>query len=206
MGKIFYIMGKSSSGKDSIFKEIKKRMPELKDIILYTTRPIRKGEADGVEYHFVDEEKLYEMENAGRVIEQRVYDTKCGIWRYFTADDGQINLEQNDYLVIGTLESYAAMRKYFGEKVVVPLYIEVEDGLRLARALERERQQTKPRYAEMCRRFLADSEDFREENLKMAGIELRFENVEFEKCVSEVSGYISERISEGIGVSSSIQS
>ena len=146
------------------------------------------------------------MENAGCVIEQRVYDTKCGIWRYFTADDGQINLEQNDYLVIGTLESYAAMRKYFGEKVVVPLYIEVEDGLRLARALERERQQTEPRYAEMCRRFLADSEDFREENLKMAGIELRFENVEFEKCVSEVSGYISERISEGIGVSGSIQS
>ena len=39
-GKIFYLMGKSSSGKDSLFKKIKERIPELKNIILYTTRPI----------------------------------------------------------------------------------------------------------------------------------------------------------------------
>ena len=85
MGKIFYVMGKSSSGKDSIFKEIKKRMPELKDIVLYTTRPIREGETDGLEYHFVGEDTLREMEARGCVIEQRTYHTKCGIWRYFTA-------------------------------------------------------------------------------------------------------------------------
>ena len=59
MGKIFYLMGKSSSGKDSVFKEIKKRIPELKDIVLYTTRPIREGEREGVEYHFVNEEIKY---------------------------------------------------------------------------------------------------------------------------------------------------
>ena len=52
MGKIFYLMGKSSSGKDSLFKKIKERIPELKNIILYTTRPIREGEQNGVEYHF----------------------------------------------------------------------------------------------------------------------------------------------------------
>ena len=86
MGKIFYIMGKSSSGKDTIFKEIKKQMPQLKDIVLYTTRPIREGEKDGVEYHFVEEKKLRKMEEEGVVIEQRAYDTKCGIWYYFTAD------------------------------------------------------------------------------------------------------------------------
>lgn len=47
MGKIYYIMGKSSSGKDSVFKEIQKRMPELSQITMYTTRPIREGERDG---------------------------------------------------------------------------------------------------------------------------------------------------------------
>lgn len=190
MGKIFYIMGKSSSGKDSVFKEIKKRMPKLKEIVLYTTRPIREGETDGVEYHFVNERKLQELEQAGRLIEQRAYNTKCGIWRYFTADDGQIDLEQNDYLVIGTLESYAAMRTYFGEEKVVPLYIEVEDGLRLSRALKRERLQAEPKYAELCRRFLADSEDFCEENLMETGIEKRFLNMEFEECVGEICAYI----------------
>lgn len=190
MSKIYYMMGKSSSGKDSIFKEVKKRMPGLKDIVLYTTRPIREGETDGVEYHFVNEEKLRELEEKGCVIELRAYHTKCGIWKYFTADDGQIELDRYDYLVIGTLESYEAMRRYYGQEKLIPVYVEVEDGVRLERALMRERQQAEPKYAEMCRRFLADSEDFSEENLNRAGIERRFENVDFEKCVEEICAYI----------------
>ena len=190
MSKIYYMMGKSSSGKDSIFKEVKKRMPGLKDIVLYTTRPIREGETDGVEYHFVNEEKLRELEEKGCVIELRAYHTKCGIWKYFTADDGQIELDRYDYLVIGTLESYEAMRRYYGQEKLIPVYVEVEDGVRLERALRRERQQAEPKYAEMCRRFLADSEDFSEENLNRAGIERRFENVDFEKCVEEICAYI----------------
>lgn len=191
MGKIYYIMGKSASGKDSVFKEVKKRMPKLKDIVLYTTRPIRENETEGVEYHFVDEEFLRGMQEKKRVIELRSYHTKCGIWKYFTADDGQIDPEQFDYLAIGTLDSYAAMSAYFGSEHVVPIYVEVEDGLRLARAVKRERSQSDPKYAEMCRRFLADSEDFSEENLERAGIKKRFENVEFGECVDKICRYIS---------------
>lgn len=190
MGKIFYLIGKSSSGKDSIFKKIKERIPELKNIILYTTRPIREGEQNGVEYHFVDENKLQELEKRGCVIEQRAYQTKHGIWKYFTADDGQVDLSKYSYLVIGTLVSYQEMCKYFGKENMIPLYVEVEDGLRLSRALERERQQAAPKYAEMCRRFLADSEDFSEKNLQDAGITKRFQNLDFQKCVSEICNYI----------------
>ena len=190
MGNIFYLMGKSSSGKDSLFKKIKERIPELKNIILYTTRPIREGEQNGVEYHFVDENKLQELEKRGCVIEQRAYQTKHGIWKYFTADDGQVDLSKYSYLVIGTLVSYQEMCKYFGKENMIPLYVEVEDGLRLSRALERERQQAAPKYAEMCRRFLADSEDFSEKNLQDAGITKRFQNLDFQKCVSEICDYI----------------
>lgn len=192
MGKIYYIMGKSASGKDSIFKELKKRMPQLREIVLYTTRPIRENETEGVEYHFVNEEFLRRMQEKKRVIELRSYDTKCGIWKYFTADDGQIDLEEFHYLAIGTLESYAAMTAYFGVENVVPIYVEVEDGLRLLRAVERERLQTNPKYAELCRRFLADSEDFSEKNLKTAGINRRFQNVDFDECIGEICQYIKE--------------
>ena len=192
MGKIYYIMGKSSSGKDSIFKELKKRMPQLREIVLYTTRPIRENETEGVEYHFVKEEFLRGMQEKKRVIELRSYDTKCGIWKYFTADDGQIDLEEFHYLAIGTLESYAAMTAYFGVENVVPIYVEVEDGLRLLRAVERERLQTNPKYAELCRRFLADSEDFSEKNLITAGIKRRFQNVDFDECIGEICQYIKE--------------
>ena len=170
MGKIFYLMGKSSSGKDTIYKELLQGFPKMKRIVLYTTRPRREGECDGVEYFFTDEEKLQQFRKQGQLIEERSYHTQYGVWSYFTADDGQINLRQEDYLVIGTLESYRAMKEYFGAESLVPLYIEVEDGERLQRALLREREQEKPKYEEMCRRFLADQEDFSEENIREAGI------------------------------------
>ena len=139
MGKIYYMMGKSSSGKDTLFKEVKKALPWLQTITLYTTRPIREGERDGVEYFFVSEDTLNAYEKQGKVIEQRAYDTVHGIWKYATVDDGQINLGTSDYLVIGTLQSYEQMQKFYGPDKLVPIYIEVEDGERLARALARER-------------------------------------------------------------------
>ena len=194
MGKIVYIMGKSSSGKDTIFQNLKEALPEFKTIVLYTTRPIRAGEQDGVEYHFVKEETLKAFEEKGQIIELRAYNTVHGVWKYFTADDGQINLEKENYLVIGTLESYEQMKKYFGEDALLPIYVQVEDGARLGRALERERRQQIPKYEELCRRFLADSQDFSEENIARAGIETRFENVELESCVSEILRFVKERV------------
>ena len=190
MGKIYYMMGKSSSGKDTLFKEVKKALPWLQTITLYTTRPIREGERDGVEYFFVSEDTLNAYENQGKVIEQRAYDTVHGIWKYATVDDGQINLDTSDYLVIGTLQSYERMQKFYGPDKLAPIYIEVEDGERLARALAREREQETTKYAELCRRFLADTKDFAEENLKSLGIQKRFVNDNRTRCLEEIIGEI----------------
>lgn len=192
MGKIYCVMGKSSSGKDTVYKKLKEQYKEFRLIVPYTTRPIREGEKDGVEYYFVDPEQFRAMKEDGKVIESRSYNTKCGIWTYFTADDGQIDLSAADYLLIGTLVSYQALREYFGEEAIVPVYLEVEDGLRLARALERERRQEKPKYAELCRRFLADEEDFSEENLIKSGITERFGNEDFTECLNKIQRYIEE--------------
>ena len=190
MGKIYYMMGKSSSGKDTLFKEVKKALPWLQTITLYTTRPIREGERDGIEYFFVSEDTLNAYEKQGKVIEQRAYDTVHGIWKYATVDDGQINLGTSDYLVIGTLQSYQQMQTYYWHDKLVPIYIEVEDGERLARALAREREQEAPKYAELCRRFLADTKDFAEENLKSLGIQKRFVNDNRTRCLEEIIGEI----------------
>lgn len=190
MGKIYYLMGKSSSGKDTLYKEILSRMPEIKTVTLYTTRPIRDGERDGVEYHFVSEEALKHYEEDGKIIEKRTYDTVYGQWKYATIDDGQMNLDDSDYLIIGTLESYSKMKSYYGEEYLVPIYIEVEDGERLSRALQRERQQEQPKYDELCRRFLADQNDFSEENLREAGISRRYRNQNKTQCLEEIIGEI----------------
>lgn len=191
MGKIFYIMGKSATGKDTIYKELSLRFQDrLKNIVSYTTRPIREGETQGVEYFFVTEEDAVKLQQEGRVIELREYQTVMGPWKYFTVNDDQIDLSRNDYLVIGTLESYLSMRQFFGEETVIPIYIEVEDGDRLERAVSRERKQAAPNFSEICRRYLADEQDFSGEKLMQAGIERRFRNAILEAAVSEIASYI----------------
>ena len=66
MGKIYYIMGKSSSGKDTLFRKIKQELPMLQTVTLYTTRPKREGEREGVEYHFVTDEQMHIFERQGK--------------------------------------------------------------------------------------------------------------------------------------------
>ena len=179
MGKIYCIIGKSSTGKDTIFKLLLERNDlNLKKIVPYTTRPIRSREVQGNEYNFVSIEEKDKLVNAGKVIEIRKYDTMLGPWFYFTVDDGQIDIKNQDYIIIGTVESYVKIRDYYGEDVVCPIYIEVDDGVRLSRALNREQKQENPKYEEMCRRFLADQEDFSKEKLEKAGIKNIFNNDE----------------------------
>ena len=180
MGKIFFIMGKSASGKDTVYKELQKRIPSLRIVRMYTTRPKRDGETDGIEYYFKDSRFLEECRRSGRLIECRTYDTVYGPWSYFTVDDGQIDLSGGSYLMMGTLESYEKIRGAYGEEALVPIYICVEDGLRLARALERERRQREPKYKELCRRYLADEEDFSQEKLKKSNITKEYDNTDLE--------------------------
>ena len=196
MGKLFYIIGKSSAGKDTIYEELLLRKElGLKPFIMYTTRPIRAKETDGVQYHFVTEETMRKMQDNGQVIEMRSYDTVHGVWYYFTADGDSVDIKHYSYLAVGTLESYEKVRKYYGDDCVVPLYIEVDNGQRLERSLKRERKQAVPNYEEMCRRFLADQQDFSEENIQKAGITRRFiNNDDRQICMDEVAAYIAEKM------------
>ena len=187
MGRIYYIMGKSATGKDTVYKELLVRRPDLKTIVPYTTRPIREGEINGVEYHFTTNEKLEELKKTGKVIELRTYQTVMGPWNYFTMDDGQFDMDgDKDHLMIGTLESYEKMCLYFGREVLITVYIEIPDGIRLHRAVAREDSQKKPNYREVCRRYLADEKDFSEEKLERLNIHKRFKNLELEQCLNEI--------------------
>lgn len=191
MSKIYYIMGKSSAGKDTIYKELLKNgSVKFNTVVGYTTRPMREGESHGREYYFVTEEDMENMEKQGIIIEKRTYDTIYGKWNYFTAYDEQFKKEDGNLLIIGTLESYKKIREFFGEDKVVPIYIYVEDGQRLLRALNREMQQKEPKYAEMCRRFLADEKDFSKDIIEELGIKKQFENNDEKKCLDEIIEYV----------------
>lgn len=196
MGKIFYIMGKSSTGKDTIYKEVLHRFTvdqNIKTITIYTTRDMRVGEIQGVQYHFVTEDKWKMLKNAGQIIECRTYKRVHDVVKYFTVDDESIDLTKYNYLGIGTLESYEQMCEYYGLDIIVPIYIDVDNKERLIRAINREGEQDKDfqNFKEVCRRYIADEEDFAEEKLDNMKINKRFYNKNLSECVDEIHEYIS---------------
>lgn len=192
---LFIIVGKSSTGKDTIFNRLLLSSDlKLKKLVTYTTRPMRSGETEGMEYHFVDNAALKNIEQEGRLIEKRSYDTIHGIWSYFTVD-GNDDIRKGNYLTIGTLQSLEKISAYYGDKYVIPIYITVDDGIRLQRALERERLQSNPDYAEMCRRYLADMEDFKNDNLEKLNIRNIYTNDDIDKCVDNIAVDIKKIIS-----------
>lgn len=195
MGKIVCLMGKSSSGKDTVYKKLlSQRDVWLQPIVPYTTRPIRAGEQEGVEYHFTDEAEFQRLLAQGKVVEHRAYDTCYGVWRYYTVADDCIDLHGQSYLMIGTPEAYNRLCDFYGKEYVLPVMIELDDGVRLQRALDREKAQDHPKYAEMCRRYLADMQDFSEEKLARAGIERSFYNDSLEGCIEEIVEYLRGRL------------
>ncbi|MBO4609980.1 MAG: guanylate kinase [Lachnospiraceae bacterium] len=193
MAKIICLLGKSCSGKDTIYKKLlADESLNLLPLVTYTTRPMRTGEQEGREYHFTDEAGFNSLKEDGKVIEDRTYDTVYGLWRYFTVDDGTFEKEgRNVIAAAGTIPAYIKLRDHFGAENTIPVMIETDDGIRLERAMRREKKQEAPRYKEMCRRFITDSEDFDEEKMKAAGVEHVFMNNEdLDKCIREVSDFI----------------
>lgn len=129
--------------------------------------------------------EAYQAEN--KIIEMRSYNTIQGLWRYYTLDDGQIDRNSDDkYVIIATLQAYEIYLAYYGSDMVIPIYIEVDDKARIHRAIEREDRQHHPDYVEMCRRFLADEQDFSETSIKNAGVGKRYVNASLSDCVNEI--------------------
>ena len=180
---IYYLMGKSASGKDTLYLKIMAKCPFLKKINMYTTRPKRETEIDGREYNFIDEDFL--LKNKDKIIEKRVYNTVFGPWTYATLDLGDININDN-YLMIGTLESYKKMKEYFGDKNIMPLYIEVPYETRLKRAINRDKAEQRSLIEEINRRLAQDEIDFSENNILDANIKKRYNNQDSDICAKEI--------------------
>ena len=99
MGKIYCLMGKSASGKDSIYKKILEKAPgRFKTIVSYTTRPIRSGETEGVEYHFVSVPEFKAMDEADKLPKN----LKRGV----LSEDGIYNVLERNKELLKILEEF----------------------------------------------------------------------------------------------------
>jgi guanylate kinase len=183
--QIFCLVGASGSGKDTLCNEIVKRKLAT-PIVTYTTRPIRPNEKNGREYNFVTEQEYQDFKSKGKIVEERSYNTKHGVWRYFVANDGQFDTAtRNKYILVDSLEGATSLVQKFGAQICV-VHIHVDDETRLQRCIEREKAGKKD-YVELCRRFFHDAEDFSQEKFNKLIYWIVVENQNLDKAIHDLS-------------------
>lgn len=149
--KILALMGPSGSGKDTVLKEVLKKNPnDFHKIINCTTRPMREGEVDGVDYFFISPETFAEQVLNFDMIEA----TNFNDWFYGTSKDALVNNAIN----IGVFSPEAVEALLESPEIeLMVLELAASDKTRLLRQLNRE---ANPNVHEIIRRFKADEEDF----------------------------------------------
>ena len=193
--KIFALLGYSSVGKDTILKQVLKDIDDVKPIISTTTRPMRKGETEGVEYYFIDDTEFFRR--GTDFVEQRIYYTKVkengvekdATWRYGIE---RMELEKDDYLiVIVDSVGYKELKNYVGNNKIVPIFISAPQEELKARALARGDLE-----AEVDRRLKDDYERFMDFRVRTVYHEVKNEEGRLEEAIKEVEGIITKHINE----------
>ena len=150
MYKIIAIMGEAGTGKDSLMQEILKLKPEFHEIISCTTRPMREGEAEGVNYYYYTPEQFGDRVLHDEMLECTVFND----WFYGTSYDSV----RSDCINIGVFNPTGVESLLARPDVDVKIIrVVAEDKTRLIRQLNREEW---PDVREIVRRFNADWMDF----------------------------------------------
>ena len=193
--KIFALLGYMSVGKDTILKQVLKDIDDVKPIISTTTRPMRKGETEGVEYYFIDDTEFFRR--GTDFVEQRIYHTKVkengveknATWRYGIE---RAELEKDDYLiVIVDSVGYKELKNYVGNNKIVPIFISAPQEELKARALARGDLE-----AEVDRRLKDDYERFMDFRVRTVYHEVKNGEGRLEEAIKEVEGIITKHINE----------
>ena len=193
--KIFALLGYMGVGKDTILKQVLKDIDDVKPIISTTTRPMRKGETEGVEYYFIDDTEFFRR--GTDFVEQRIYHTKVkengveknATWRYGIE---RMELEKDDYLiVIVDSVGYKELKNYVGNGKIVPIFISAPQEELKARALARGDLE-----AEVDRRLKDDYERFMDFRVRTVYHEVKNTNGRLEEAIKEVENIITKHINE----------
>lgn len=193
--KIFALLGYMGVGKDTILKQVLKDMDDVKPIISTTTRPMRKGETEGIEYYFIDDTEFFRR--GTDFVEQRIYHTKVkengvekdATWRYGIE---RMELEKDDYLIV-IVDSigYKELKNYVGNNKIVPIFISAPQEELKARALARGDLE-----AEVDRRLKDDYERFMDFRVRTVYHEVKNGEGRLEEAIKEVENIITKHINE----------
>ena len=168
MSKFILLLGKGGTGKDTIKARVQEAMPELKSLPMWTSRTKRACEEQDVQYHFVTYEEMNQANKDGKLLEYREYKTVKGIRAYGT----EYPKDDATYILTVAIEQYNNLRTKIPAKDIITIYLYVDDYTRIQRALSREKECEYPNYTEVCRRFVADNNEY------PVGLEYQFPSVE----------------------------
>lgn len=157
MRKIFAVVGKASTGKDTLVKMLGEILG-MPIALSFTTRQMRVGEGQGVEYNFISEDEFWDLHEHGSLAEYTSYNVASGeTWYYGLTKE---ELEKGEYvLVIVNPDGLEQLRKIYGNKIC-SILIDAPADVRIKRYLDRDKV-TESKAEECCRRFLADNKMFK---------------------------------------------
>ena len=164
MYKVIAIIGESGSGKDTILTHICNRFSnKFNKIIPYTTRPIRAGEVDGVQYNFISLKQYNEIKP---FIDSCFNEDWHYCYNYNDLSENKVNIG------IFNLTQLNLLMKTENIKIVEIYRIKTESNIRLMRSLNRDSSNVD----EIVRRYISDTNDF--SNLDFDYIDLNNNNEE----------------------------
>ena len=150
MYNVIALMGEAGSGKDRTMQAVLAADPTLHEIISCTTRPMRQGEAHGVNYFYYTPEQFGQKVLDGEMLECTVFND----WFYGTSYDSL----RSDCPNIGVFNPDGIRAMSGMPDIDVTVYkVCCSDKTRLLRQLNRE---TNPDVDEIVRRYKTDKEDF----------------------------------------------
>ena len=184
MYKIYALIGKSASGKDTIVKELLKHKGDIfHGVVSSTTRPRRDYEINGVDYNFITEEEIVKLCNEEKMLELSVFND----WFYGTCVDSLVD----DKINLGVFNIQGIHSLMEREDVDLRIfYVQATDKQRLIRQLTRENC---PNIDEIFRRYKTDNSDFSEYNIDFlfTAIENN-DNEDFENCIATIIAFSEE--------------
>lgn len=164
--KIIALIGKSGAGKDTLLQEMIKILPNLHEIVSYTSRPQRDYEIDGKSYFFLSEEEFINRIHNNEMLEY----TNFNNWYYGTGLKS-VNPDKINIGVFNPSGVYALSQNPLIDLKIY--YVTASDRIRLIRQLNRE---LSPNIDEIYRRYKADYDDFYEIEKNVQLIEVSNEN------------------------------
>lgn len=182
---MYCIIGRSSSGKDTLYNAIlKSQLLNIKPLLEYTTREPRDNEIHGVHYNFLSLEEFDMLLATDKFVEIRHYDSADGRLYYCTPKI--ILPNSHDIIYKTSIFSIERLINYYNTSNIRVIYCDADDHTLLHRAISRESSYKNPNYRELCRRFYSDAVDNSEDAIsKLPNLHRIDTTCSVEQCVQQ---------------------